>query len=188
MIGATDLKNGKTFKIDGGAYKVQKYTHQKIGRGGATVKLEVVDLRTGVKSQKTLNSNVKVEEIETRKKPLQYLYKDGDNATFMDPNSYDQIEIPISLVEEEIRYTKEGQTVDVLFVEDEPVSIDIAAKVTLEVLDTVPGVKGDTASNVYKPAKLENDLTVKVPLFIKKGDKIRVDTRTGEYVERISNK
>jgi elongation factor P len=186
MISATDLKNGKTFEMDGKTYKVLKYRHQKIGRGGANVKLKVVNLKTGEKSQKTLNSTVKVEEIDTSKKPLQYLFKDNQNTIFMDSNTYEQIEIPFSLIKEEIQYIKEGQDVDVLFVKDEPVSVDIPAKVNLEVTETVPGVKGDTTSNVYKPAKLENGMSVKVPLFIKKGEKIRVDTRTGEYVERFN--
>lgn len=187
MISATDLKNGKTFKMDGDAYKVQKYEHQKIGRGGASVKLDLVNLKTGTKTQKTLNSTVKVEEIDTMKKPFQYLFKDNDMATFMDSKTYEQVEIPLSLIKEEVQYTKEGQVVDVLFVEDEPVSVDIASKVILKVVDTVPGVKGDTASNVYKPAKLENGLSIKVPLFIKKGEKVKVDTRTGEYVERMKS-
>ncbi|MBN1168837.1 elongation factor P [Candidatus Woesebacteria bacterium] len=187
MISATDLKNGKTFKMDGEAYKVHKYTHQKLGRGGASVKLELINLKTGVKSHKTVNSTVKVEEIDTVKRPLQYLFKDNDAVTFMDADTYEQVEIPLSLVEDEIQYIKEGQTVDIMFVENEAVSIDIAPKVTLKVVDTVPGVKGDTASNVYKPAKLENGLTVKVPLFIKEGEKVSVDTRTGEYVERVKS-
>lgn len=185
MITATDLKNGKTFEMDGNVYKVNKYTHQKLGRGGATVKLDLINLRTGNKLQKTLNSTVKVEEVESKKKPLQYLFRDNENVVFMDSETYEQIEIPTSLVGEEIKFIKEGQNVDILFVGGEAVSIEIAPKVTLKVISTVPGVKGDTASNVYKPAKLENGFSAKVPLFINEGDKVSIDTRTGEYVERV---
>jgi elongation factor P len=184
MISATDLKNGSTFKLDGEPYKVLKYFHQKIGRGGATVKLSVRNLKTGNLVEKTMNSNNKVEEIETRKTSLQFLYKDPDFGYFMDPKSYEQVQIPLNLVGEELAYIKEGESVDVLFWEERPLSIEISPKVTLKIKKTTPGVKGNSATNVFKPALLENGLTVKVPLFINKGDLIRVDTRTGEYVER----
>lgn len=184
MISATDLKNGKTFEMNGNPYKVVKYTHQKIGRGGANIKIKARNLRTGDLEERTFNSTFKVDEITTTKKPLQFLFKDSDIATFMDPKSFEQVEIPVEVIEDELNYIKEGQNVDILMWDNKPLSVDIAPKVTLEVSQTDPGVRGDTASNVYKPATLENGLSVKVPLFINPGDKIRVDTRTGEYVER----
>jgi elongation factor P len=184
MIQATDLKNGTTFILDKKLYQTEKYTHQKIGRGGASVKLSLRDLETGDLVEKTLNSAAKVEEIETVKKRLQYLYNDSTSVIFMDPNSFEQIEIPLKLVENQLLFIKEGDNVDVLFWDDKPLNVDIPAKTTLEVTETPPGVKGDTASNTYKKAKLENGLSVKVPLFIKEGDRIRVDTKTGEYIER----
>ena len=148
------------------------------------MKLSVRNLSTGGLEQKTLSSSVKVEEIETVKKRMQFLYGDSSVASFMDPGTYEQIEIPLEVLGEAINFIKEGEEVDVLFWDEKALSVDIPPKVTLEVSETPPGVKGDTASNVYKPAVLENGLKVKVPLFIKTGDKIRVDTRTGEYVER----
>ena len=184
MISATELKNGTTFVMDSNPYRVVKYTHQKIGRGGATVRLSVRNLRTGAHEDKTLNSTAKVDEISTQKRSLQYLYSDGSTASFMDPVSFEQIEIPRSLIENELIYIKEGENVDVLFWDEKPLSVDIPLKVNLTVVDAPPGVKGDTASNMYKTAKLENSLQVRVPLFIKTGDRVRVDTRTGEYVER----
>lgn len=191
MITATDLKVGVTFEIGGTPYKVVKYTHQKIGRGGATVKVGVRNLVNGSLEEKTMNSTVKLNTISTVKKPFQFLYTDDKNAIFMDTASYDQIEIPVSLIKRELLYIKEGSGVNALFWEDlsydgeiVPLSIEIPAKVTLIVKDTTPGVKGNSATNMYKSAKLENNLTVKLPLFIKKGDKVVVDTRTGEYVER----
>jgi elongation factor P len=184
MISSTDLKNGTTFLSDGKPYKVVKYSHIKIARGGATVKVTAKNLETGSVEDKTYSSNVKVEDINTRKKRLQLLYVDGDNVFFIDPNTYEQVEIAVSIVKDELLFIKEGEKVDVLFWDDKALSVDIPPKVVLEVVDTDPGVKGNSASNVYKQAKLENGLSIKVPLFIENGDKIRVDTRTSEYVER----
>ena len=177
--------------MDGIPYKVSKYEHQKIGRGGASVRLIVRNLRTGNQEEKTMNSTAKVEEISTNKRSLQYLYSDGNVSTFMDPKNFEQVEVPKKVVEDQLYYIKEGETVDVLFWSDnggadKPLSVDIAPKVTLIVKHTTPGVKGNSATNVYKPAKLENGLEAKVPLFIKEGDKVRIDTRTGEYVERVT--
>jgi elongation factor P len=184
MINATELKNGTTFIMGGNPYKVVKYTHQKIGRGGANVKLSVRNLRTGSLEEKTFNSNIKVDQISIIKRALQFLYSDGKVVFFINPITFDQFEIPESIIKDQLPYIKEGETVDILFWENKPLSVDISPKVTLTIKETSPGVKGDTASNVYKPAVLENNLIVKVPLFIKVGDRIRVDTRSGEYVER----
>ena len=188
MVEATALKNGTTFAINNIPYKVIKYSHSKIARGGGTVKLTVRNLATGSSEAKTLNSNAKVDEISTTKRPLQYLYNDGTDASFMDERTYEQIEIPVSIIKDQLQYIQEGEVADVLFWstpdEEKPLSVDIAAKVTLEVTQTDPGVKGNSATNIFKPAVLENGLSTKVPLFIKKGDKIRIDTKSGEYVER----
>lgn len=184
MIQATDLKGGKTFVLDGKPYQVIKYEHQKIGRGGATVKLSVRNLSSGQMEYKTMKSTVKVDEIATSKRIFQYLYNDGASASFMDPITFEQKEIPVEFIENELNFIKEGEEVSILFWEDKPLSIDIAPKVTLKVKQTDPGVKGNSATNVYKPAVLENGLEIKVPLFIKTGDKIRVDTRTSSYIER----
>jgi elongation factor P len=184
MIQASDLKAGTTFELNGKPYKVYKYTHTKIGRGGANVKVRVRNLATGGLEEKTFGSGEKVEDITTVKKPMQFLYADGNSATFIDAKTYEQVEIPMSLIESEISYIKEGEDATVLFWGDKPISVEIPPKVKLVVSETPPGVKGDSATNMYKPAKLENDLQIKVPLFINPGDKIVVDTRTGEYVER----
>lgn len=184
MIEATALKNGTTFLINNNPYKVIKYTHSKIARGGGTVKLSVRNLETGVLERKTFNSNAKVDEITTIKRSLQYLFTDANDATFMDASNFSQVEIPIEIIKNEIKFIKEGESVDVLFWDEKPLSIEIAPKITLIVTDTSPGIKGNSATNVFKGAILENSLEVKVPLFIKIGDKVRVDTRTSKYVER----
>lgn len=185
MIEATQLKNGRTFLLDGKPYKVINYAHQKIGRGGANVKLSLRNLESGNLEEKTLNSSAKVEEVETTKKDMQFLFKDDTGATFMDPRTYDQKMVPVHLIEQGLHYIKEGDIVNILFWDERPLSIEIAPKVILKVEETDPGVKGNSAANVYKPAKLESGLEIKVPLFIKPGDKVRIDTKTGEYVERV---
>lgn len=186
MISATDLKGGTSFEMDGKPYQVVKYAHNKVGRGGATVKVTARNLKSGSLEVHTFNSTYKFDEISTQKKSLQYLYNDGTSASFMNPMTYEQVEIDLTILGNDILFIKEGSEVDVLFWEEKPLSVDIPPKVTLEVVDTAPGVKGNSASNIYKPAKLENGLTVKVPLFIKEGEKIRIDTRTSEYLERVS--
>ena len=184
MIEATNLKNGTTFLSNGNPYKVIKYSHIKVGRGGATVRVTVRNLESGSVEEKTYSANVKVDDIQTQKRRLSYLYNDGAVAQFMDPSSYEQIEVSLKIVGDDIKFIKEGENVDVLFWDERALSIDISPKVVLKVTDTPPGVKGNSASNVYKTAVLENGIQVKVPLFINNGDTIRVDTRTGEYVER----
>lgn len=188
MFSATELRAGKTFQIDGAPYRVLKYEHIKMGRGGATVRVSARNLRTGGVEEKTFSTSTTVEEIATVKRKLQYLYQDGGNVVFLDPGSYEQVEIDKQVLAEQIPFLKEGQEADILFWlsegGEEPLGVDLPPKVTLSVADTAPGVKGNSATNIYKQAVLENGLQVKVPLFIKTGDKVRVDTRTGEYVER----
>jgi len=171
------LSNGKP-------YQVIKYSFIKMGRGGAVVKVTVRNLETGSIEEKSFSSNVSVDEVNTYKKKLQFLYKDAVNSVFMDPTTYEQIEIPLSLLGESSAFLIEGEDVDVLFWDEKPISCELTPKVTLAVTECDPGVKGNSATNIYKQAILENGLKLKVPLFIKKGDRIRVDTRTGEYLER----
>lgn len=187
MIQATELKTGTTFQLDGKPYKVIKYAHTKIGRGGANVSVSIKNLETGELAERTFKSGHKVEEISTTKRSLQYLYSDSVSATFMDPISFDQIEIPAKVVGDELSYIKEGGEVDVLLWDERALSISIPPKVKLKIKETTPGIKGNTASNAYKSAILENGKEVKVPLFINQGEVIVVDTRSGEYVERAKS-
>ncbi len=187
MVNATDLKNGVAFLYDRKPYQVIKYTLIKMGRGGATVKINVRNLITGGVGEKSFSSNVSVDEVNTFKKKLQYLYKDSSNAVFMDPKTYEQVEIPLTILADQIVFMKEGDQVDVLFWDERALSVELPPKVVMEVIQTDPGVKGNSATNIYKPAVLENGMDIKVPLFINAGDKIRVDTRTGEYLERVKS-
>jgi len=183
MIPVTELRRGVTFEFGGSPYKVLEYHHIKVGRGGATIRVSVRNLVNGGTEEKTFNNGASVKSINTVKRRLQYLYE-AENAVFMDPKNYEQIEIASSVIKDELPFIKEGENAAVLFWEEKPLSIEIQPKITLTVSETPPGVKGNSATNIYKPAILENGLQVKVPLFVNKGEKIVVDTRTGEYVER----
>ncbi|MBI2268496.1 MAG: elongation factor P [Candidatus Blackburnbacteria bacterium] len=186
MIPITDLRAGTTFLLDGQPYIVLKYTHVKMGRGSATIRVKVRNLKSGATVERTFGSGESVSSISTTKRKLQYLYMDQQNVYFMDPKTYEQVEISKNIMETQATFLKEGAEVDVLFWEDKPLSIDIPNKVTMNIIEAEPGVKGDSASNMYKQAVLENGLRIKVPLFIKTGDRVNVDTRNGEYVERIT--
>jgi len=187
MVGASDLKNGTTYLYNEKPFRVIRYAHSKLGRGGATIKITARNLMSGSQEEQTFTPNNKFDEISTRKRELQYLYNDGTTASFMDPMSFEQMEIPLEVLGDDIYFVKEGETANVLFWDERPLSVEIPPKVTLRVEKTDPGVKGNSATNMYKPAILENGLSVKVPLFIKQGDKIRVDTRNSEYVERAND-
>src|SRR3989304_369414 len=184
MINSTDLRAGVAFLYNGKPYQVIKYSLIKMGRGGAVVKVTARNLESGSTEEKSFSSNVSVDEVSTSKKRLQYLFKDSTSVTFMDSKSYDQVEVPLSVLGDDILYLKEGESVDVLFWDEKPLSVVLSPNVILAVSQCDPGVKGNSATNIYKPAVLENGLTLKVPLFIKVGDKICVDTRTSEYIER----
>ncbi|MEK7111723.1 MAG: elongation factor P [Patescibacteria group bacterium] len=184
MIAATDLKNGATFLTNGQPFQVIKYSLIKIGRGGAVVKLTARNLETGAVTEKSFSSNVSVDEVNTFKRRLQFLYKDPSSCVFMDPKTYEQVEIPLKVLAEQAAFLKEGESVNVLFWDEKALSLELPPKVILKVTETDPGVKGNSATNIYKPATLENGLTIKVPLFINVGDSVKVDTRTGEYLER----
>lgn len=187
MIASTQLRNGTTFLRNGEPCKVIRYSLIKMGRGGATVKVTFRNLITGAVVDDSYSSNIKVEEVTTTKQKLQYLYSDGSTASFMNPYTFEQVEIPVKIIENEIKFIKEGENVDVSFWDERVLSLDLPPKVTMKIVDTAPGVKGNSASNLYKPAKLENGMELRVPLFINEGDSIRIDTRTGEYIERAKD-
>lgn len=184
MINVTELRNGTTFKFEGALYVVLKYEHVKIGRGSATIRVKIKNLETGTVLEKSFINSAKVEPISTTRKKMQYLYDDGKSFTFMDPKTYEQIELSSHIVDETKNYFKEGESVNILFWDEKPLWVELPPKMEFAVKETPPGVKGNSASNMYKDAILENGIGVRVPLFIKNSDVIRVDTRTGEYVER----
>ena len=155
-----------------------------MGRGGATVRVNCINLENGANIEHAFSSNLSFELITLNKKKLQYLYKDEKIAYFMNNDNYEQIEVPLAILGTDVNYIKEGGECDILFWGDRAMSVDLPPKINLKVVDCDPGVKGNTASNYLKSATMENGLMVKVPLFIKVGETIRVDTRSGDYVER----
>ncbi len=188
MISVTELRAGRSFKENGQPYLVLKYEHTKMGRGTASIKVKVKNLKTGSVTEKSFISGARVEAVLTQKKKLQYLYSDQLGFYFMDPKSFEQVEIPASLLREQKDFLKEEVLVEVLFVESDPVSVELAPKMKFKVKETGPGVKGDSATNIFKPATLDNGMKIKVPLFIKTGEEIWVDTRSGEYVARLDSR
>lgn len=183
-INATDLRAGSAFLYEGKPFKVKKYSLIKMGRGGATVRVACINLENGANIEHAFSSNLSFEQVNLSKKQLQYLYKDTDSAFFMDPQNYEQIEVPLDILGTDVNYLKDGENAIVLFWSTRPMSIELPPKIVLEIVECDPGVKGNTVSNLYKSAKLSNGIETKVPLFIKQGEKVVIDTRTGDYVER----
>lgn len=184
MISVTNLKAGTIFEDNGQLFKVLSYEHIKMGRGSANIRVRVNNVRTGATLEKSFINGAKVNDIVVSKKDLQYLYKDNENAYFMDPLTFEQIGVLLKTIGNDSYYLKEGENFNISFVENEALSLNLPPKMDFKVVETAPGVRGNSATNVFKEAVLENGLTVKVPLFIKNGDKVKVDTRTGSYTER----
>lgn len=186
MIGVTELKAGTIFEENGNLLQVLSYEHIKMGRGSANIKVRVKNVRTGATTDKSFINGAKVANVVVLKKDLQFLYKDIENVYFMNPVTFEQISLPIGIAGSDVAYLKEGELANVSFLGDEPLSLNLPPKMVFEVTETAPGVKGNSATNVFKDAILENGMNVKVPPFIKVGEKIRIDTRTGAYTEKAS--
>jgi elongation factor P len=184
MIGVQDLRKGVTFELDGGLYRVLEYQHHKPGRGNAVIRTKLRNLRTGGTLDRNFTSGDRVQDVRLEKRTLQYLYNDEHLYYFMDTDTYEQPAVPAESIGEAAHYLKEELTIDVLFHQGAALDIELPVTVDLEVAATEPGVKGDTATGVTKAATLETGLVVQVPLFVEKGDMIRVDTRTAEYLTR----
>ena len=184
MIGVTELRAGTIFEENGNLLQVLSYEHIKMGRGSANIKVKVKNVRTGSTVDKSFINGAKVNDVQVFKRDLQYLYKDSDGAYFMNPQTFEQVSIPLKMVGNDSYYLREGETYNLSFLGDEALSLNLSPKMVFTVSETAGGVKGNSASNVFKDAVLENGLTVKVPLFIKEGEKVRIDTRTGAYTEK----
>ena len=183
MIPVTSLRPGVTFEEHGDIFEVLTYNNMHLRKTSSVVQVKVRSLRKGSTTEKTFASNGEVNPVRIEKKELQYLYKDRDSSFFMNPQTFDQIIIPSKNLRES-KYLKEGEIVTICFNKEEALSMILPPKIKLKVADTNPGVKGNSATNVYKDATLENGLTTKVPLFINIGDEIIVDTRDGSYSNR----
>lgn len=185
MLTATQLRNNTCFLYKGEPYKVLNYKHTHLSRRGADIKVKVRNLKTGKILTFNFGSNERFEEVVIRKREMQFLYQEGENFYFMDPKSFEQIEINKRLLDNSGRFLKEGELVDVLFWQEQPLGLDLPASIIGEIIECAPGVKGNSATNIFKTALTKNGLKIKVPLFVKVGDKVKIDTRSGEYIERI---
>jgi elongation factor P len=184
VISTNQFKNGMHIALDGQVYRIVEFQHVKPGKGGAFVRSKLKALDSGGVVDKTFRAGEKVQRVHTEVKNVTYLYNDGAEVHMMDAETFDQIALPVSAVEDELRFMSENDTVQLLTVDGRPSALQLPAAVELEVTDTEPAVKGDTVSNVTKPATLSTGAVVQVPLFVNVGDSVRVDTREGRYISR----
>ena len=184
MVTAGDFRNGVTFEMDGNVYSIIEFQHVKPGKGAAFVRTKIRNVISGAVTEKTFNPNDKYPTTFIERKDMEYLYNDGDLYYFMDSETYEQLPISPNVLGDNFRFVKENMVCKVLSYKGNVFGIEPPNFVELQVTETEPGVKGDTATNVTKPATLETGAEIKVPIFINEGEMIRVDTRTGEYMER----
>lgn len=185
MLDVTDLRKGVTFELDGQLFKVLEYSHHKPGRGNATIRIKARNLRTGANIEKTFQSGDRVPEANLDFHNAQYLYNDGDMYYFMDNETFDQSAIRGEVIGESARFLKEGMECKLTFYKGEPLDVEMPNTVDLVVEYAETAVRGDTATNVTKKVRTETGVEVQCPSFVKAGDVIRVDTRTGEYITRV---
>jgi len=184
MISAGDFRNGLTFEMEGQLCQVIEFQHVKPGKGAAFVRAKIKNIITGSTVERTFNPNDKFEKARVDKREMQYLYSDGELFYFMDTETYEQMPISRNQLGDALKYVKENDTVEVLLYKGKVFGIEPPFFVVLEIIETEPGYAGNTAQGANKPATVETGAVIKVPLFVNIGDKVRVDTRTGEYMER----
>jgi elongation factor P len=183
-VNTNQFKNGMHIAIDGGVWRIVEFQHVKPGKGGAFVRTKVKNLQTGAVVDRTFRAGEKFQRMRTEVKSAQYLYDSGDDVVFMENDTYEQFSLPRKSVAEELEFIPPSTSVQILTVDGKPSGLQLPSSIELAVAETEPGVKGDTVSNVTKPAKLETGATVQVPLFVSTGDRIKVDPREGRYISR----
>jgi elongation factor P len=185
MIDVNELRKGVTFELDGNIYKVLEYDHHKPGRGKATIRVDVRDLRTGVRLKKKFNSGDSVQDIRLTFRNVKYMYNDGETYHFMDVETYEQPSLKAEVLGDSAKFLTDEMEVKLTFYQQEPLDVDLPTAVDQEVVQAEPSVKGDTATTVTKSVTTNTGLEVFVPNFVNVGDTIRIDTRTGEYITRV---
>ncbi|NCD00637.1 elongation factor P [bacterium] len=185
MLNFNEIKLGKILEINNDPYLVIKAQHNKVARGGAVLKTKLKNILNGNTLEKTFQGNDKVEEANVERKKANFLYKDSNQAFFMNNETYEQFSINIEEIEEQIKFLKEETEVNVLYFQNQPMSIELPIKMEFKVISAPPGVKGNSAGNVNKNVEIETGAKISVPLFINENDIIRVNTETGDYVERV---
>lgn len=183
-ININDIKNGMTIIMDGNLYSIVEFQHVKPGKGPAFVRIKRRNLRTGAVTEDTFNTNLKITKAHIEKVKVSYLYQMGDTYVFMNNENYEQLELPSSVLGENVNFIKEGLEIDIDSYDGEIIGISLPEKVEYEVVETEPAVKGNTATNADKEAKIETGYVVRVPLFIKEGEKILISTKDGKYSGR----
>lgn len=184
MISTTDFRTGLTFELEGEVVQLMDFQHVKPGKGAAFVRCKLRNVKTGATVERTFRPGEKFPKAHIDRKEMQFLYKEGESWTFMDTETYEQVSLQESLLEDAPKYLKENMTTGILFYQGQVIGIDLPKQVELQVAATEPGIKGDTASGGGKPATLETGLVVQVPFFVNEGDVLIIDTRTGQYVSR----
>ena len=184
-VDTSQFRNGLKIELDGEPFSIIFFQHVKPGKGGAFVRTKVRNLKNGKVLERRFRAGERVELADVEERKMQYLYQDGEQLVFMDSQSYDQLPFSTDQVGDARKFLKENLEVDVLLWKGNPINVELPAFITAAIARCEPGIKGDTASNVTKPATLETGAIVQVPLFVKEGETIRVDTRSGEYVERV---
>lgn len=187
MATTTDIKNGAVLKIDGNLWSVVEFQHVKPGKGGAFVRTKLRNITSGKVVDRTFNAGAKIETATVDRSDYQYLYQDGEDYVFMDMKTYDQINVPATVVGEAANYMLESQTATIAMNEGNPLYIELPASVVLEITYTEPGLQGDRSTGGTKPATVETGYEIQVPLFLETGTKIKVDTRTGDYLGRVND-
>lgn len=186
MLNFNEIKTGRVIKVNSEPYIIIKTDHHKMGRGGAVLKIKCRNLINGNILERTYQGAEKAEEAETETKKANFMYKDKDEAYFMDNSSYEQFNLHLEELGDQVQFLKDGTDVDVLYFEGRPVSISLPIKMEFKVVSAPPGVKGNSAGNVNKQVEIETGAKINVPMFINEGDTIRINTDTGEYVERAN--
>jgi elongation factor P len=186
MLSSGELRKGLVIELDGELYYILDYHHIKLGRGAAQVRLKLRNIGAGHTTERTFSAGEMFHRVILEQRPAQYLYQDGELYYFMNQENFEQIMLDAEQLGEALNYLKEGLTVQISMHEGHPLSVELPISVELKVIDTGPSFKGDTAQGGGKPATLETGITIQVPFFIKSGDIVRVDTRSGEYIERAS--
>ncbi len=185
MISVNDFRNGVTVELDGQAYQVVEFQHVKPGKGAAFVRAKMKNVQTGATVERTFRGGEKIPKAHLDRREMQYLYSDGDGYVFMDNENYEQTTITRSQIGDGVKWLLENMTISVLIFQNNIIGIELPNFVELEVTDTEPGIKGDTATGATKNATLETGAVVQVPLFVNTGDRLRIDTRTSQYMERV---
>ncbi|MDR2772827.1 MAG: elongation factor P [Elusimicrobiota bacterium] len=185
MISTSDFRNGLNILVDNEPYQITWFQNHKPGKGGAVMRVKLRHLRKGGTIERTFKSGEKFESLNVARQKKQFLYKEGANFNFIDMNTYEQTSVGPEMVGDLANYLKENLEVDAIYLESELIGIEVAPIIEMTITEAEPGIKGDSVSNITKMAKVETGMDIRVPLFIKEGDKIKVDTRTGSYVERV---